>query len=99
VKEDWMVKQYVGSLAEATAQEQRDRAWNLINRPPHYTSGSIECWDYVVSQRLGFLEGNVVKYVTRYRHKNGLEDLKKARQYLEKLISEQEKQNGDLQPL
>lgn len=58
-----------------------------VHHPAHYTKG-IECWDYVVSQGLGFLEGNVIKYVTRYRHKHGLKDLLKARQYLERLIKE-----------
>lgn len=58
-----------------------------ITHPEHYTQG-IECWDYITSHKLGFLEGNVIKYVTRYRHKGGLEDLYKARQYLERLIKE-----------
>ena len=61
---------------------------DIINRPKHYTTGAIETWDYIVSQKLGYLEGNVIKYVSRYKHKNGLEDLKKAQAYLNKLISE-----------
>lgn len=56
-----------------------------INHPAHYTKG-IECWDYIVSHDLGYLEGNIIKYVTRYRYKNGIEDLKKAKAYIEKLI-------------
>lgn len=52
----------------------------------HYQQLSIQPWDYIVSNNLGFLEGNVVKYVTRWKTKNGLEDLKKARHYLDKLI-------------
>jgi hypothetical protein len=62
-----------------------------IKHPKHYTSGAIECWDYIVSQNLGFLEGNIIKYVTRWKHKNGVEDLKKAKAYLEKLIAEASK--------
>jgi hypothetical protein len=67
-------------------------------RPPYYKGdGKIEVWDFVISQNLGFLDGNIVKYVCRYKGKNGLEDLKKARQYLDKLIAvterEQEKSN------
>lgn len=58
-----------------------------VHHPEHYTRG-IECWDYIASHKLGFLEGNVIKYVTRYQLKNGLEDLLKARQYLERLIKE-----------
>ena len=52
----------------------------------HYQKGEIQPWDFILSQKMGFLEGNVIKYVTRYRHKNGIEDLKKARHYLDKLI-------------
>jgi hypothetical protein len=59
-----------------------------VNHPTHYTTGAIETWDYIVSQKLGYLEGNVIKYVSRYKHKNGLEDLKKAQAYLNKLIAE-----------
>lgn len=52
----------------------------------HYKRRAIEPWDYVVANGLGFLEGNAIKYLTRFRLKNGLEDLKKARHYLDKLI-------------
>jgi len=48
--------------------------------------GGIETWDYIISQNLGYLEGNIVKYITRYRKKNGMEDLEKAKHYLDKLI-------------
>ena len=56
--------------------------------PLHYRKGKIEPWDFITSQGMSFLEGNVIKYVTRYKHKSGLGDLKKARTYLDKLISE-----------
>lgn len=56
-----------------------------VVHPSHYNKG-IEMWDYAYSHNLDFFEGNVVKYVTRWRHKNGIEDLKKAKQYLDKLI-------------
>lgn len=51
----------------------------------HYQN-AIQTWDYIVSNELGYLEGNVVKYVSRYKKKNGIEDLKKAQHYLQKLI-------------
>lgn len=51
----------------------------------HYR-GAIQTWDYIVANDLGFLEGNIVKYVTRFRKKNGVQDLEKARHYLDKLI-------------
>jgi hypothetical protein len=56
-----------------------------INHPVHYTHG-IECIDFIESQDLGYHAGNAVKYITRYRFKNGVEDLKKARWYLDRLI-------------
>lgn len=52
----------------------------------HYKGKAIQPWDYIVSNGIGYLEGNVIKYVTRYKDKNGVEDLKKARHYLDKLI-------------
>jgi hypothetical protein len=52
----------------------------------HYRSKSIQCWDYITANNIPFLEGNVIKYVSRWKDKNGLEDLRKAQHYLEKLI-------------
>jgi len=52
----------------------------------HYKQLPIQPWDYIVSNNLGFLEGNAVKYLTRHREKNGVEDLRKAIHYIEKLI-------------
>ena len=52
----------------------------------HYKSKAIQPWDYIASNQLGYLEGNVVKYVSRWKDKGGLEDLEKAQHYLTKLI-------------
>ena len=57
-----------------------------VDHPAHYTAGKIEVWDFIVDQSMNYLEGNVVKYLCRYKRKGGLEDLKKARAYLDKLI-------------
>jgi len=56
-----------------------------VIHPEHYNKG-IEMWDYAYTHKLDFFEGNIVKYVTRWKTKNGIEDLKKAKQYLDKLI-------------
>ena len=56
-----------------------------VVHPKHYNQG-IECWDYTTSHDMNFLQGNVIKYTTRYKHKNGIQDLLKAKQYLDKLI-------------
>jgi len=68
-------------------------------RPHHYAfdEGVIECIDYIESHAFDFVEGNVIKYVTRYQHKNGTEDLKKARWYLDRLIERSEKWDQDRQ--
>jgi hypothetical protein len=62
-----------------------------VNKPKHYTQGKIEVMDFIVDQKMNFLEGNIIKYVSRYKFKNGLEDLKKAAFYLDRLIKEAEK--------
>ena len=59
--------------------------------PDYYQKGNIEVTDFIIDQSMSFLEGNVVKYITRYKEKSGIEDLRKARWYLEKLIKEQVK--------
>ncbi len=63
-----------------------------VFHPNHYNKG-IEMWDYAHSHNLDFFEGNIVKYVTRWKDKNGIEDLKKAKQYLDKLIDLQTLKN------
>lgn len=60
-----------------------------VVHPKHYNQG-IEMWDYAASHNLDFFEGNIVKYVTRWKHKNGLQDLHKAKMYLDKLIELEE---------
>lgn len=51
----------------------------------HYRS-EIQHWDYVIANDLGYFEGQITKYVTRWRKKNGVQDLHKARHFLQKLI-------------
>ena len=58
---------------------------NNITRPKHYQS-TIEPIDFIVANNLNFIEGNIIKYVARYKKKNGLEDLLKAQEYLKLLI-------------
>ena len=52
----------------------------------HYKSKTIQPWDYIASNQLGYFEGNIVKYVSRWRDKGGVDDLRKAQHYLQKLI-------------
>jgi hypothetical protein len=72
---------------------------DAVNHPSHYTSGGIETIDYLRAKLgplafLGYCIGNVLKYVSRYQFKNGLEDLKKAQVYLGWAIETMEKKNA-----
>jgi len=63
---------------------------DMVNSPKHYNESVIECID-ALEAMLGdgfksYLQGNIAKYLWRYKYKNGLEDLQKAQWYLNKLI-------------
>ena len=64
---------------------------DMVNNPIHYNKSGIECIDAIGAMTdEGFefyLQGNIMKYLWRYRYKNGVEDLEKAQWYLNKLIS------------
>jgi hypothetical protein len=61
-----------------------------VTQQSHYTRFPIQPISYIVENNLDFLEGNVIKYVSRYKYKNGLEDLRKAKHYIEMLIQREE---------
>lgn len=56
----------------------------------HYAKHSIQPWDIIDAYGLDFYEGNAVKYLLRYKDKNGVEDLKKAIHYIEKIIEREQ---------
>jgi hypothetical protein len=56
----------------------------------HYSDKEIQPWDYIHANNLCYFTGNCVKYVSRWRDKGGIDDLKKAIHYLEKLIELEE---------
>jgi hypothetical protein len=57
-----------------------------VNSPKHYTQGDMEVITAIEGMALDYHQGNVVKYVSRYRYKNGIEDLRKAKWYIDRLI-------------
>jgi len=66
-----------------------------VNHPAHYGQGKIEAITYIHDflsdeEYVGYLRGNIAKYMHRWRYKNGAEDLKKAQWYLDRLIEQQE---------
>jgi hypothetical protein len=72
---------------ESMANQEQD----LINNPNHYTTGGIETIDFIQAKLSkeafrGFLLGNIVKYSSRHEHKGGIEDIKKAQWYINKLV-------------
>lgn len=71
---------------------------SITNRPYHYTQGILpgECIDYV--KYLDFCRGNVIKYLWRYKQKNGQEDIKKAAQYLKYIVSNPDIITGEIPP-
>ena len=80
--------------AEEEALRQQKIKNDMVNNPAHYNKAGIECIDAIAAATgEGFeyyLQGNILKYVCRYRYKNGSEDLKKAQWYLNRLITEVE---------
>ena len=76
------------------AHRQKEETWEvgksdlLIDAPlsSHYKVMGIEPIQYIEANGIGFHEGNIIKYVSRWQHKDGVEDLKKAKFYIERLI-------------
>ena len=77
-------------IAEVPRRDHRDTLQNdPVNHPSHYTDGGIETLDYILAKRLDFLSGQVIKYVSRAGKKDPekeIEDLEKARFYLDRKI-------------
>jgi hypothetical protein len=82
------LEDYFKGLNKVTMADDKD----MVNSPAHYTQGSIECIDAIaqVVKDLDGMEamctGNAIKYLWRWKHKNGVEDLKKAQWYLQRMI-------------
>ena len=86
---------YKKIIEEFEAEEAKaKRLADMVNHPPHYNKAGIECIDAIAAATGDgfeyYLQGNIMKYLWRYRYKNGTEDLNKAKWYLEKLIEEVE---------
>ena len=71
-----------------------NRQFDDITKPEHYCAGfQIEPLDYILKNGLDFLEGNIIKYISRYDMKGGVKELNKAKFYLEKLIERETRKN------
>lgn len=72
------------------AEKRRKEIENKIN-PSYYGTG-LDVIDFCQKNNLDFMQGNVIKYVTRYKEKNGKEDLLKAKEYIDRIIKENYKE-------
>ena len=57
----------------------------------HYKQGGIQPIEYIQANNLDFCQGNAIKYITRFKDKNGVEDLEKAKHYIDFLIEQEKK--------
>lgn len=70
---------------------------DMINSPPHYNKGGVECIDAIQAACVGlngfegYCTGNAIKYLWRWKQKNGKEDLQKAMWYIRRLVEDQSK--------
>lgn len=84
----------------AEIEQVRQALKDNVNHPNHYTKGKVECLDALESATIGksgieaVCVANIIKYLWRYEEKNGLEDVKKANFYLNRLIATLENNNG-----
>lgn len=60
----------------------------------HYKKQKIQHWNYCLANNIPYMEAQIIKYVSRWRDKNGIEDLKKAQHFLAKLIEYEEEQKA-----
>jgi hypothetical protein len=84
-----------GIIFKLIVDETSGDAQDNVNSPSHYGQGEIEAIDYIKDtlteeEWIGYLRGNISKYLHRWRYKNGLEDLKKAQWYLNRLTNSME---------
>lgn len=74
--------------------KEQDNKPDMVNHPQHYTQGGIECIDALKAATVGkhgieaVCVANIIKYLWRYEEKNGVEDVRKARWYLDRLLKE-----------
>ena len=66
-------------------------SYNVVTQPAHYARFAIQPIEFILANGLNFLQASVIKYLVRYPYKNGMEDLLKCRNMLDRLIAEEQK--------
>ena len=87
------VKKEEGTWTTNLIAEVVNETCREINNPSHYNSGDVECIDGIEASLSkeefeGYLHGNIIKYVWRFKYKGGVKDLQKAEWYLKKLMGQ-----------
>ena len=90
-----MNKNLYKEMSDALESDRDDNEDDMVNSPAHYNFAGVECIDAIraATGEEGFsyyLQGNIMKYLWRYKYKNGVEDLRKAQWYLSVLIEDQD---------
>jgi hypothetical protein len=84
-------------VVPAPQYDPKDVAFNALDvqvAGSHYKKHGIQPVEYIHTNKIGYFEGNVIKYVTRWRDKGGIADLEKAKHYIDLLIELEGKNNG-----
>ncbi|OAM52915.1 hypothetical protein A7981_05620 [Methylovorus sp. MM2] len=87
------LEEYVSKLTPEPTPKAAPSALDVQVSGTHYKNLKIQPVEYIHANNIPFAEGSVIKYVSRWRNKNGIKDLEKAKHFLELLI-ELERQNG-----
>lgn len=81
------------TFRKLTKQEEVKLNVNTNKIKPTYYGTGIDVIEFCLRNNLTFMQGNVIKYVTRYKSKNGIEDLEKAKEYIDRLIEFEKREN------
>lgn len=83
------IKEAVKDIKAENKELRETIANNIV--PGYYHKGKVDTIEFSLENNLSFVQGNIIKYVVRYKEKNGLEDLEKAMEYLKRLIESERK--------
>ena len=86
LSEHGILNEAIGDAVKESNPDIEDNSISDIINPFYYKNSPMECIEAIEGLKLSFHEAQILKYIYRWRNKNGVEDLKKARWYLERLI-------------
>lgn len=89
VAQGWKPEEQVPAFYEANLKAKEGGGQDNVVLPGHYTQWELEPITFIMTNNIPWCEANVIKYVMRWKAKNGLEDLQKARRYIDMLIEKE----------